>query len=77
MYTYRITLDEIAANLFIEISRRNPELDLRSVFVSYKELERYAENMASMLDRLLTLIETIQHRYFTNIQDSLLNPSSS
>ncbi len=50
MYTYRITLDEIAANLFIEISRRNPELDLRSVFVSYKELERYAENVTTYLD---------------------------
>ena len=50
MSPYRITLDEIAANLFIEISRRNPELDLRSVFVSYKELERYAEHVTAYLD---------------------------
>lgn len=49
MSLYRIALDEIAANLFIEISRRNPGLNLRSVFVSYKELERYAENVTAYL----------------------------
>lgn len=66
MYTtYRITLYEIAANLFIEISRRNPALDLRSVFVSYKELERYAEKVAEYLDNQNIRYITCYDRNYT------------
>ncbi len=51
MIFQHVTIQELAGELFIEIASRNPELNLRTVFVPYSELERYSEAVTAVVDQ--------------------------
>lgn len=51
MICQHVTIEELAGELFIEIANRNPELNLRTVFIPYSELQRYSEAVADMLEK--------------------------
>lgn len=50
MICQAITVPELAGELFIEIANRSPELNLRTVFVSYSEIARYCEAITDVLE---------------------------
>lgn len=51
MICQHITIQELASELFIEIANRHPELNLRTVFVPYSEIQRYSEAIADVLEK--------------------------
>ena len=68
MICQHITIEELAGELFIEIANRNPELNLRTVFVPYSELNRYCEAVTDVLEKQA-------EPYFTYVQPNFIQYS--